>query len=117
MDAVDGAVEKYIEYGFVEGVQQMYGKGDINIDVQIFCHDSPDNAKGIFKEYYPPSAEVISESEPEVVVDRSSMLNFTLYYVYETTFMRVVTYEKSDFALNTARQFYWNINRKISADE
>ncbi|OGJ89970.1 MAG: hypothetical protein A2268_08285 [Candidatus Raymondbacteria bacterium RifOxyA12_full_50_37] len=118
MDAIDGAAEKYIDYGFVEGVQQLYGNGAVNVDVQIFNHGSTENATGIFQELYPPSAETITQGEGlEIIVDHSRLLNYSILYRKGRMFMQINTTEKSDFALNMAKQFCYNIDSKIESAE
>jgi hypothetical protein len=116
MDAIDGAAEKYIDYGFVEGVQQMYGNGAVNVDVQIFNHGTADNAQGIFQEFYPSSAETVIQENPELVVDHALFGAYTLYYVKSNIFMTIVTSEKTDFALSMGKQFCLNVDAKVELE-
>ncbi|MFH0922149.1 MAG: DUF6599 family protein [Fibrobacterota bacterium] len=113
MDAIDGAAEKYIRFGFQDGVQQMYSNGSATLDVQIFNHGNAANASGIFEEFYPPSAEVLVKENPQIVIDHSLLLNYSLYYQKNGFFMRIDTSEKTDFMLNMAKQFCLNIDAKI----
>lgn len=116
MDAINGAGEKYIDFGFVEGVQQFYSNGAIDVDIQICNQGTQANAEGLFQEFYPPSPEMINENEPTVVIDHSILLGYMLIYTRKNIFLRISTTEKTDFALNMAKQFYWNIDRKISSE-
>ena len=116
LDAIDGAAEKYIDYGFVEGVQQIFTNGSIDIDVRIFNHGNEFNAKAIFNEFYPSSPEIISQDDRLVVVDHSIMTGYTIYYQRHNIYIEIVTYEKSNFALNMGKQFFWNIDGKIGTN-
>jgi hypothetical protein len=116
MDAIDGAAEKYIDYGFVEGVQQMYSNGNVDIDVQIFNHGSSENAKGIFQEFYPQSAETVMKENPEIVIDLSLIGAYTVNYIRNSMYMAIITSEKSDFARNMAMQFTLNVDVKIGLE-
>lgn len=114
MDAIDGAAEKYIDYGFVEGVQQLFTNGSLDIDVHILNHGTDRNARGIFLELYPASPEVIATGSPEIVIDHSLLTGYTIKYVRGNMYLEINTYEKSTFALNMAKQFIWNIDKKIA---
>lgn len=112
-NAIDGQAEVYIDYGFAEGVKQLYSNGTVDIDVQIFNQGSEENALGLFDRFYPPSPELISRKNPEVVIDHSLSTGYQIQYARESILMRISTTEKSDFALNMAKQFYRNIDGKI----
>jgi hypothetical protein len=116
MDAIDGAAEKYIDYGFVEGAQQMFSNGSVDIDVQILNHSSAENAEGIFNEFYPSSPEVLSSGNPKVVIEHALLTGYTLYYMRDNIFIQIFTFDKSNFSLNMAKQFYLNIDRKIASN-
>lgn len=114
MDAIDGAGEKYIEYGFVEGVQQMYSNNLIDIDIRILNHGNEKNARAIFQEFYPSSAEILATGMYEAVVDHSNTIGYSLLYTRRNIFVEIHVGEKSKFALNMAKQFYQNIDKKIA---
>ena len=99
MDAIDGAAEKYIFYGFVEGVEQMYSNGSIDIDLRIMNHGSETNALGIMEEFFPASPEILSNQNPRVVVDHSLLTGYTIFYVRDNIFLEIYTFEKTNFAL------------------
>ena len=117
MDAVDGAAEKYIDFGFIEGVQQNYSSSSTVVDVQIFNQGTNENAYDIFREFYPSSPEVLSDNDTKVVIDHSMLIGYSLYYCRNNVFMQIHTGQKNNFALNMAKQFFWNIDRKISLEE
>lgn len=114
--AIDGAAQTYITYGFQEGVVQLYSNGSIDINVAIFNQGTEANSQGLFNFFYPTSPELISTKNPIVVVDLSQATSYTIQYAKQSIFLRVTTTEKSDFALNMAKQFYWNINKKIGVE-
>ncbi len=116
MDAIDGAAEKYIFYGFVEGVQQMYSNGSVDIDLRIMNHGNAKNAEGIYDDFYPSSPEVLSTANPKVVVDHSLLNGYIIYYTRDNIFLEIYTFDKTNFALNMARQFYTNIDGKIGSN-
>ncbi len=116
-NAIDGEAQKYIDYGFQEGVNQLYSNGSIDIDIQIFNQGTQANAQDIYNLFYPPSPQVLADKNPMVVVDLSLSTGYQVLYTKQSIFMRITTTEKTDIALNTAKQFYYNINNKIgSAD-
>ena len=118
MDAIDGAAQKFIDYGFVEGVQQLYSNGSIDIDVHILNQGSEQNAKQILIEFYPSSPEVISPGEgslPKVVIEHALLTGYSLYYQQGNIYMEIIASEKTTFALNMLKQFYWNIDGKIES--
>lgn len=114
-DAIDGAAGKYIDYGFVEGAQQMYTNGSIDIDVQILNQGSEANAKGIFQDFLPSSPEWISNNNPQAVIEHALLTGYVIYYTRENIFMQIHTFDKSNYALNMAKQFVWNIDMKITS--
>lgn len=114
-DAIDGAAGKYIDYGFVEGAQQMYSNGSIDIDVQILNQGTEKNAGGVFDDFYPSSPEEISSANPEVVIEHALLTGYVIYYTRDNIFMQIHTFDKSNYALNMAKQFVWNIDMKISS--
>lgn len=114
-DAIDGAAGKYIDYGFIEGAQQMYTNGSIDIDVQILNQGTEKNAKGVFDDFYPSSPEEISSADPEVVIEHALLTGYVIYYTRDNIFMQIHTFDKSNYALNMAKQFVWNIDMKISS--
>ncbi|MBN1982016.1 MAG: hypothetical protein JW795_10815 [Chitinivibrionales bacterium] len=116
-DAIDGAAEKYIEFGFIEGVEQLYSNGSMTVDVRIFNQSTDDNASALLQQFYPSSPEILSTKSPEVVVEHALTTGYTFYYCHTNLYMELVTNEKSSFAYNMARQFYQNIHRKISANQ
>lgn len=117
MDAIDGAAEKYIDLGFVEGVSQRYGNGAAFIDVTIFNQGSSENARALLQEFYPASPEVLLEGDPFMVVDHGILTGYSVYYVRENIYIRVDTSEKSEFMLSMARQFCRNMDRKLTLSE
>jgi len=117
MNSIDGAGEKYIDYGFVEGGNQIYSNGAIDVDVQIMNQGTDNNARGLYEEFLPSSYEVLNRDEPQVLVDLSISTAYSLLYQRKNFFMRISTTEKTDFALNMAKQFYLNIDKKIASDE
>lgn len=114
-DAIDGAAGKYIDYGFVEGVQQMYTNVSIDIDVQILNQGSQANAEGIFQDFLPSSPEWISNNNPQAVIEHALLTGYIIYYTRENIFMQIHTFDKSNYALNMAKQFVWNIDMKITS--
>jgi hypothetical protein len=114
--AIDGEAQRYIDYGFQEGVKQLYSNGGIDIDVQLFNQGSETNAQGLFERFRPTSLQLISTKNPIVVVDLSFSTGYTVLYTKQNIFLRISTTEKSDFALNMAKQFYWNIDKKIGVE-
>lgn len=117
MDAIDGAAQKFIDYGFIEGVQQLYSNGSIDIDVHILNQGSEQNATQILNEFYPSSPEVISSGEglPEVIIEHALLTGYSLYYQQNNIYMEIIASEKTTFALNMLKQFYWNIDGKIES--
>ncbi len=110
--AIDGAAEVYYR-GFIEGTQQMYGNGSIDIDIRIMNYSTVNYAKRVYQEFYPSSPEAISSGAPEVVIEHALLTGYSLYYTKETLFIEIHTFEKSNFALNMAKQFCWNIDKKV----
>ncbi len=114
--AIDGAAQSYITYGFEEGVVQLYSNGSVDVNVEIFNQGTQANAQGLFNYFMPTSQEILSQSNPEVVVDLSQATSYTIQYTKQSIFMRITTTEKSDFALDMAEQFYYNIDNKIGVE-
>jgi hypothetical protein len=114
--AIDGAAQTYITYGFQEGVEQLYSNGSIDINVAIFNQGTETNSQGLFSFFYPTSPDLISTKNPVVVVDLSQATSYTIQYTKQSIFLRITTTEKSDFALNMAKQFYRNIDKKIGVE-
>jgi hypothetical protein len=114
--AINGDAVRYIDYGFTEGVKQLYSNGGVDIDVQIFNQGSQKNAEGLFRQFYPTSAEPIIQTNSTAVIDHSLPGGYQIMYTKETIFMRITTTQKTDFALNMAKQFYRNIDKKIGAE-
>ena len=114
--AIDGAAQTYITYGFQEGVVQLYSNGSIDVNVAIFNQGTETSAQDLFNFFYPTSPNLISTKNPIVVVDLSQATSYTIQYAKQSIFLRITTTEKSDFALNMAKQFYWNIDKKIGVE-
>jgi hypothetical protein len=112
-NAIDGEAQRYIDYGFIEGVKQLYSNGSVDIDVQLFNQGSETNSQSLFERFYPTSPELISQKNPIVVVEHSLSNGYQILYTKQNILLRISTTEKSDFALNMAKQFYWNIDKKI----
>lgn len=113
--AIDGAAEIYY-LGFIEGVQQMYGNGSVDIDIRIMTYATEKDAKKIHNDFYPSSPEVISSEAPKVVVEHALLTGYSLYYIRQNIFIEIHTFEKSNFALNMAKQFCWNIDKKVGTN-
>ncbi len=113
MDAIDGAAQKYIDYGFIEGVQQLYSNGSIDVDVHILNQGNAENAKQVLTEFRPSSPEVLSASDPQVLIEHALPTGYSLFYQGENIFMEIIASEKTTFALNMLKQFYLNIDGKI----
>jgi hypothetical protein len=119
MDAIDGAAQKYIDYGFIEGVQQLYSNGSIDIDVHILNQGTEYNAEQIFIEFKPSSPEEISSGEgglPHVLIEHALLTGYSLFYQQGNIFMEIIASEKTTFALNMLKQFYLNIDGKIESN-
>jgi hypothetical protein len=116
-NAIDGQAQRYIDYGFQEGVEQLYSNGGVDVDVQIFNQGTESNAQDLFQLFYPTSPELISTKNPIVVVDLSLSTGYAILYTKQSILLRITTTEKSDFALNMAKQFYWNIDKKIGSGD
>jgi hypothetical protein len=116
-NAIDGEAQRYIDYGFIEGVKQLYSNGGVDIDIQLFNQGSETNSQSLFERFYPTSPELISLKNPVVVVEHSLSNGYQILYTKQNILLRISTTEKSDFALNMAKQFYWNIDKKIVTGE
>jgi hypothetical protein len=115
-NAINGDAVRYIDYGFMEGVKQLYSNGGVDIDVQVFNHGTAVNAEGIFRQFQPPSYEFIDNTNALVLIDQSLPSTYQILYQRDNIFMRITTTQKTDFALNMAKQFYRNIDNKIGAE-
>jgi hypothetical protein len=115
-NAIDGEAQRYIDYGFMEGVNQLYSNGSVDIDVQVFNQGNNTNAQDLYNYFYPTSSQSIAEPGADVVIDNSLPTGYQILYARQNIFMRVTTTEKSDFALNMAKQFYRNIDNKITVE-
>ena len=115
--AIDGEAQRYIDYGFIEGVKQLYSNGSVDIDIQLFNQGDATNAQNLFERFYPTSPELISQKNPIVVIDHSLPNGYQILYTKGSMLLRISTTEKSDFALNMAKQFYWNIDKKIPSEQ
>lgn len=115
-NAIDGEAQRYIDYGFMEGVKQLYSNGGVDIDVQVFNQGNTTNAGDLYLRFYPTSPQPIDEPGAKAVIDNSLPTGYQILYARRNIFMRVTTTEKSDFALNMAKQFYRNIDNKISIE-
>ncbi len=116
MDAIDGAAQKFIDYGFIEGVQQLYSNGSIDIDVHILNQGTKQNAEQIFIEFKPSSPEEISSGDgglPWVLIEHALLTGYSLNYQQGNIYMEIIASEKTTFALNMLKQFYLNIDGKI----
>jgi hypothetical protein len=116
-NAIDGEAQRYIDYGFQEGVKQLYSNGNVDIDVQLFNQGDATNAQDLYERFRPTSPQFLSYNNPKVVVDLSLSTGYQILYAKSSMFLRISTTEKSDFALNMAKQFYWNIDKKIGVEE
>ncbi len=114
-NAIDGAAQSYITYGFEEGVVQLYSNGSVDINVEIFNQGTQSYAQSLYNYFMPTSPQILSQNNPAVVVDLSQATSYTIQYTKQSIFMRITTTEKSDFALDMAKQFYYNIDNKIGA--
>lgn len=115
MATVDGAAQKYVDLGFVDGVQQIYSNGEVDIDLHVFNFGTRDDAKKCFDAYYPTSVTVLSKGIPEAVVDETVKTGYTIYYMRDNIYIEVVIGTKSKFARNMGIQFYLNLDNKISS--
>jgi hypothetical protein len=66
-EAIDGAAEKYIDLGFVEGVFLKYNNTVSDIDVLVFNHGSLANALRVLDEFKPSSPEVLLSTKKELL--------------------------------------------------
>jgi hypothetical protein len=115
-NAIDGEAQRYIDYGFQEGVKQLYSNGSVDIDVQIFNQGNPTNAQAIYDRFMPTSPEPINTPKANVVIENALPSGYMLQYACSSIFMRITTTEKTDFALNMAKQFFHNIDNKIATE-
>lgn len=115
-DAIDGAAEKYIELGFVEGVFQKYGNGSTDLDVAVFNQGTHANALSVVTEFYPSSPEVLLSGTETLIADHGLTAGYSVHYVKGLIYLRVDTREKNDFTLNMAKQFCLNIGSKIELE-
>jgi hypothetical protein len=114
-NAIDGEAQRYIDYGFMEGVNQLYSNSAVDIDVQIFNQGNATNAQDLYTYFASSiSPQPLNAPGAEAVIDNSLPTGYQILYTRQNIFMRVTTTEKSDFALNMAKQFYRNIDNKIS---
>jgi hypothetical protein len=74
---IDGQAELYIDYGFTDGVKQLFSNGNIDIDAQLFNQGNEKNAEGLFERFYPSSPELISQKNPRVVIDQADTRSST----------------------------------------
>ncbi|MBL8025886.1 MAG: hypothetical protein JNL74_05725 [Fibrobacteres bacterium] len=114
-NAIDGAAEKYIDLGFIEGVFQKYSNSSTDLDVSIFNHGSNENALRVLDEFYPSSPEILLSTEEGgmMVLDHGLIGRYSLHYVKAGIYTRIDTNEKTDIILSTAKQFCYNIGNKI----
>lgn len=112
-EAIDGAVEKYTEHGFVEGAFQFFSNGTIGIDVKIFDYGITENAKKTYLEFYPSTPEVISQGEMDAVLDHGIITGYTLNYSRKNIFVELNSDKKDAVALNVLKLFLYNIDGKI----
>jgi|WetSurMetagenome_2_1015567.scaffolds.fasta_scaffold00056_36 hypothetical protein len=117
-NAIDGEAQKYIDYGFQEGVSQLYSNGSIDIDVQIFNQGTQENARDLYNLFLPSSSQQLNSFGVSVLalVDLSLPSGYQILYTKESILMRITTTEKTDIALNTAKQFCYNIDNKIGTE-
>lgn len=115
-NAINGEAQRYIDYGFMEGVKQLYSNGGVDIDVQLFNQGDPVNADGLYQRFYPTAPEPILQNGAKVVIDNSLTTGYQILYTKQNILMRISTTEKSDFALNMAKQFFRNIDQKITVE-
>jgi hypothetical protein len=114
--AINGDAVRYIDYGFMEGVKQLYSNGNVDADVQIFNQGSAANAEGLYRQFRPSSFESIDNIKALVLINQSLSGSYEILYQRDNIFMRVTTTQKTDFVLNMAKQFYRNIDNKIGAE-
>jgi hypothetical protein len=113
-NAIDGDAQVYIDNKFMEGVKQMYSNGGIDIDVQVFKHENETWALKLYDRFRPTSPTDINTAAAKAVIDNGLPNGYVILYERSSIFMRVTTTQKTDFALNMAKQFYRNIDNKIS---
>jgi len=111
--AIDGEAQLYIDYGFMEGVNQLYSNGNIDIGVQLFNQGNSTNAKELFDHFQPTSPELLSQNDSTALIENALASQYEIIATNQSFLIRITTTEKTDFALNMAKQFYWNINNKI----
>ena len=114
--AIDGEAQRYIDYGFMEGVKQLYSNGGVDIDVQLFNQGNQTDAKNLFELFRPLSPELISQNDSNALIENALANGYQILSTKQNILLRITTTEKSDFALNMAKQFFWNINNKIGIE-
>ena len=76
-NAIDGAAQSYITYGFEEGVVQLYSNGSVDINVEIFNQGTQPYAQSLYNYFMPTSPQILSQNNPAVVVDLSQATSYT----------------------------------------
>lgn len=112
-DLIDGAADQYIDYGFVEAVQQFYngtiGGEDATLELFISDQGSAGNAAALFDDelVVPPNLTAWDEAGDEAGIDEVPLFQVSIYLRQDRFFVRVTVDKKNDdvAALNTAKAF------------
>ena len=112
-DLINGAAELYIQYGFVEGVQQRY-YGDIGdtpatVDLYIGDHGDKANVAAMFEEpeLTPQNLTPWPEVGDEAWIDENALFHITIHLRADRFYVRVTVDKAEDenIALTTAQYF------------
>jgi len=117
---IDGAAELYIQYGFVEGVFQIYNGtigNEVEAEVYIGDHGSEGNTAAIFDdENLIPGNLTPWEAGDEAVIDETALSYIIIHAREGKYYIRVQVGKGNDdtIALLTAEQFITTIINEIS---
>ncbi len=117
-DLIDGAADRFIDYGFVSSVFQNYrDESGLQIELRIYEMDSEVNARRIYDELVPasmiPWVDVVETGR----IDNSAIAAYTVEFQYEEIFAQCVIYEKSDRSLEVDKLFASHVIDLIKAEE
>jgi len=118
-NAIDGEAQRYIDYGFIEGVKQTLQQRRRGYSIFSFQTKARNkNAQNLFERFFPTSPELISQKNPIVVIDHSLSSGYQILYTKPEHFAEDLNNGKIRFRLEHGQnKFYWNIDKKIGTGQ
>jgi hypothetical protein len=105
-DFIDGAAQRFIDSGFVAAVFQNYrDESGLQLELRIYEMNSAENARKVYDELVPPSIIPWVDILEVGRIDNSALAAYSVEFQYESMFVQIIIYEKSEPSLEIAKLF------------